>query len=339
MKIWFRNILFIIIIGFCISCEKAIMDEAIADSPVENFDYLWREVDQHYSFFEYKNVKWNKVYIDHRSRINNQTNPYQLFDVMFDMLSELRDGHVNLISSFNISRYEFYLQGKNNYNERLIKENYLSPKYYITSPFTHDYIKDLNIGYIRYKSFSDEVSEYSMDLVLARFSETDGIILDLRQNGGGAVTNIFRILEHFVKSETPIYKSYIKTGPEHESFSNAQVASVSPTGQFFYNEKPVMVLVDRGSFSATSFFSLATKAIPNMHLVGDTTGGGLGAPSGGQLPNGWTYRISVTRTLTLDGENYEDGVPPDYFAELNATEAEEGKDAVIDKAISIILGE
>lgn len=339
MKINFRNILLLILLSLTISCEKAIMDEAVEDSPIENFDYLWREVDQHYAFFEYKKVNWNKVYLDHRSKINSQTNPYQLFDVMFDMLTELKDGHVNLISSFNISRYEFDLQGKNNYNERLIKENYLSSKYYITTPFTHDYIKDLNIGYIRYHSFSNEVSEYSMDLMLARFSETDGIILDLRQNGGGAVTNIFRILEHFVKSETPVYQSYIKTGPGHQEFSDAQIATVSPSGQFFYTQKPIMVLVDRGSFSATSFFSLATKAIPNMYLVGDTTGGGLGAPSGGQLPNGWTYRISVTQTLSMQGENFEDGVPPHYFSELNPNDIELGKDAVIDKAISIILGE
>lgn len=335
----FKYIFIFIVLTGLLSCEKAIMDEEAAHDPITSFDYLWREVDQHYAFFEYKNVNWNKVYIDYRSKISSQTNPYQLFDIIFDMLSELKDGHVNLISSFNISRYEFDLQGKNNYNERLIKENYLSSKYYITGPFTHDFIKDLNIGYIRYHSFSDQVSAYSMDLILARFSDSNGIILDLRQNGGGAVSNIFRILEHFVKSETPVYQSIIKTGPGHQEFSDAQIARVSPKGQFSYHQKPVMVLVDRGSFSATSFFSLATKAIPNMYLVGDTTGGGLGAPSGGQLPNGWTYRVSVTQTLSMQGKNFENGVPPDYFSELNANDLTLGNDAVIDKAVSIILGE
>ena len=321
-----------------LSCEKAIMDDGISEDPIETFEYLWSEVDQHYSYFDYKQVDWNQVHHKYSMRVTDKTNDYELFDIMFDMLSELKDAHVNLISHFNVSRYEVDLQGKNNYNERLIKEYYISPKYYVTGPFTHDYIQDKNIGYIRYSSFSNSVSEFDMDFVLARFANTQGIILDLRQNGGGSVLNIFNILEHFVKSETEIYESYIKEGPEHNNFSDAQKATVSPNGQYFYTKKPIMVLIDRGSFSATSFFSLACKEIPNIYLVGDTTGGGLGAPSGGQLPNGWTYRFSVSKTLSLDGKNYENGVPPDFFAELDEIDALLGEDAVIEKAIEKILG-
>lgn len=322
---------------FLFSCEKLVMDEPISENPKETFEYLWTEIDQHYSFFEYKNVDWDSIHSAYKPLVNDQLNDYQLFNLLFDMLSELKDGHVNLISHFNISRYEFDLKGKNNYNERLIRENYISEKYYRTGPFTHDYVQDKNIGYIRYSSFSNDVSEYSMDFVLARFSNTDGLILDLRQNGGGSVSNIFNILNHFVKQRTALYKSYIKTGPEHNAFSDAQIAYAEPKGQYSYTQQPLMVLVDRGSFSATSFFSLACKTIPNIYLVGDTTGGGLGAPSGGQLPNGWTYRFSVTQTLSLDNKNYENGVPPDFFAELDDTDVLLGKDAIIDKAVEEIL--
>lgn len=335
-----RIISYIILILFLTSlssCEKAIMDEQETENPVNTFDYLWKEVDQHYSFFKYKNIDWKQIYNKYRPYVNDNLSDYELFNILFEMLNELKDGHVNLISHFNVSRYEFDLQAKNNYNERLIRENYISNKYYITGPFKHDFIKDYNIGYIRYKSFSGNVSEFSMDFMLARFSKTEGIILDLRQNGGGSIQNIFRILEHFVKQETNIYKSYIKEGPEHENFSKVQMASVKPKGQYFYTDHPIIVLVDRGSFSATSFFSLATKAISNIKLVGDTTGGGLGAPSGGQLPNGWTYRISVSKTLSLNNENWENGVPPDYFVELDDSGVLNGEDAIIDKAIDLIL--
>lgn len=54
------------------------------------------------------------------------------------------------------------------------------------------------------------------------------------------------------------------------------------------------------------------KALPKVVLVGDTTGGGLGIPNGGQLPNGWLYRFSVTQTLTLSkSPDFENGVPPE----------------------------
>lgn len=326
----------IVITSSLISCDKLFMDDAPSEKPNETFEYLWKEVDQHYSFFDYKKVDWDSIYHIYKNQVNNSMSEYQLFDVLFDMLCELKDGHVNLISPFNVSRYEFDLNAPNNYNERIIKENYISSKYYVTGPFIHDYAKNNNIGYIRYNSFSGTVSQYDMDFILARFSKTDGLILDLRQNGGGSITNVFKILEHFVRTKTEIYHSYIKKGPEHDNFSEVQKAYVKPNAQYYYTNKPIIVLIDRGSFSATSFFSLACKAIPNITLIGDTTGGGLGAPSGGQLPNGWTYRFSVSKTLSLKNENFENGVPPDIFSQLNETDVLLGKDAVIDKAIETI---
>jgi C-terminal processing protease CtpA/Prc len=96
-----------------------------------------------------------------------------------------------------------------------------------------------------------------------------------------------------------------------------------------------MVLTDRGSYSASTFFAVATKALPNVQLVGDTSGGGGGLPNGGQLPNGWTYRFSVSQTLYLNGDNSaENGVPPDYPVLFNWTDLQ--KDEILDKAIDIL---
>ena len=93
-----------------------------------------------------------------------------------------------------------------------------------------------------------------------------------------------------------------------------------------------MVLVDRGSYSATSLFALATKAFSNITLVGDTTGGGGGLPSGGQLPNGWTYRFTVSQVLDLNGNNFtEDGVPPDIKAAFDWSDLT--KDEILERAI------
>jgi C-terminal processing protease CtpA/Prc len=332
-----KVISFLILLPLVWSCEKAILEEPVKDSPTQNFEYLWNDLNQRYAFFEYKNVNWQSIHNQYSARITDKTNQYELFNYLFDMLSELKDGHVNLISPFNISRFEIDLLGKNNYNHRLIRENYLSDKYYITGPFTHDFLRGTNIGYIRYESFSDYVSTYSMDFVLARFHNADGIILDLRQNGGGSITNVFSILSHFVDVKTELYHSYIKNGPERDDFSDAQPAYANPEGQYSFTYKPVKVLIDRGSFSASSFFSLACKAIPNIELVGDSTGGGLGAPTAGQLPNGWTYRFSASKTLSLDQQNYENGVPPDVYAILDDTNVLLGKDDVIDKSVERIL--
>jgi C-terminal processing protease CtpA/Prc len=65
----------------------------------------------------------------------------------------------------------------------------------------------------------------------------------------------------------------------------------------------------------------------------EITGGGLGIPNGGQLPNGWTYRFSISRTLSPAGENFENGVPPDIQVVLTKADRDRGVDTVIERAI------
>ena len=97
-------------------------------------------------------------------------------------------------------------------------------------------------------------------------------------------------------------------------------------------DKPVAVLIDRGSFSATSYFAICTQAFDNIRLFGDYTGGGLGMPNGGMLPNGWKYRFSVTRSIALDGGNYENGVPPTVRVLLDPAATAQGIDNIVETA-------
>ena len=127
----------------------------------------------------------------------------------------------------------------------------------------------------------------------------------------------------------------IKTGPAHDDFSDPEPVIVEPHDGIRY-EKPVMVLTDRGTYSSGSLLALATKALPNVTLVGDTTGGGLGMPNGGQLPNGWSYRFSITQSLTLDHRpDYENGVPPDSPTQLDWSDLT--RDEILEEAIKLIL--
>ena len=73
------------------------------DTPEGNFEALWRVIDEHYCFFDYKQqvygvygLDWNAVYNIYNVRAKGPMNDYQLFEVLTDMLSELKDGHVLL---------------------------------------------------------------------------------------------------------------------------------------------------------------------------------------------------------------------------------------------------
>jgi len=316
------------------SCEKIFFDEAIeTKDPVTNFNYLWNECDRKYAYFELKNINWDSIKNIYATKIYPEMSDDSLFNVLGGMLSELKDDHTNLISEFNISRFGVQYHAQDNFDWRIIVDNYITSDYYISGPLKHNFLPGENIGYIRFDEFSG-IDNANLDFVLDRYKNTDGIILDLRENGGGYISDVFRILSRFIQTKTLIYYVRIKTGEGHNDFSEPEPTYIYPYSGVKYLKK-VMVLTDRGTYSAGSLTSLGTKALPNVSLVGDYTGGGLGLPNGEQLPNGWSFRFSVTQTLSLDlNPEYENGVPPDYHILFDWTNL--NKDEILDKAIEII---
>lgn len=332
-----RTIIYCFLSGLVLlsSCELTKLNDDLGSIDAQdNFDYLWQECKDRYAFFDLKNIDWEAVRVEYQSQLSNVRTDVELFRLLGDMLNELKDGHVNLESNFNTSFFPFEQLGVDNFDRRLVVDNYLSEDYFVSGEIVHDFIANREVGYIRYSSFEIPVQEENFDFILDRYKNTKGLILDLRENGGGALSFMYGMLSRFIDEETIVAQSRIKNGPEKNDFSNLEEVLVEPHDGERYTKK-VMVLVDRGSYSATSFFALATKALPNMVLVGDTTGGGLGAPNGGQLPNGWTYRFSITQTLDLDGNNYENGVPVDIEAFMDWEDRT--KDEVIERALLELL--
>jgi C-terminal processing protease CtpA/Prc len=327
-----KQLLFVVLFAMAFSaCEKVLFKKDLASTnPYDNFDYLWNEVDKKYSYFELKNIDWDETKKVYRAKISDDMSEEALFRVLADMLNELRDDHTNLVSPFNVSRYNLPLREESNFRQRTIEEHYI-PNYRITGAFIHDYLQSGEIGYVRYSSFMNAIDEASLDYVLSRYRFTKGLILDLRENGGGSIFNVPLLLERFTPQRTLAAYSITRNGPKRDDFSKKEPFYVGKHKGIAYT-KPVMVLIDRGSYSATTFFALLTKVFPNIVLVGDATGGGGGLPNGGQLPNGWTYRFSVSQLLDLNGNNYaEEGVPADISAKFDWTDLT--KDEILERAI------
>jgi hypothetical protein len=328
--------LLVIIVLFLSSCEKILFEEEIASiDPFENFEYLWNECNEKYAYFELKEVDWDQVKTAYYSKIYYGMSEDSLFNVLGGMLKELKDDHANLISNFNTSFYGVEYQSQDNFDWRIIVDNYITQDYCLTGPFAHNFIANNRIGYIRLPNFANPIHSENIDFILDRYKNTAGLILDLRENGGGAISNIFQILSRFVNTETLVYYSRIKADTAHNHFSDASGAYVQPHNGIRY-AKDVVVLTDRGTYSSGSLLAVATKALPHVSLVGDTTGGGLGLPNGGQLPNGWTYRFSITQTLTLDKRpDYENGVPPDVMVQFDWNDL--NTDEILEMAIDELL--
>ena len=93
-------VLVVVLAGFT-SCVK---EEEFSDDARGNFEALWKIMDEHYCFFGEKNVDWNAVHAKYSLMVDNDMTAGQLFEVLAKMLGELKDGHVNLYSSFDVGR-------------------------------------------------------------------------------------------------------------------------------------------------------------------------------------------------------------------------------------------
>ncbi len=317
------------------SCERLLIDRHPADGPVATFDSMWHTIDRKYSYFGLKEINWDMVYDTFRSKVNDEMDSRELFEVLADLLFTLRDGHVNLITSFDVSRnWTWYLNSPPNFDWNVIERNYLGEHYEITGALRNTWLPD-TIGYIYYGSFMNNISDGAIDYVIRKFMNAKGIIIDVRNNGGGLILNADKLAGRFTRKRVLYGYERFKTGPGHDDFSDYYERYIEASGDTQYTGK-VVVLTNRSSYSASNLFTLQMKSLPNVSIVGDTTGGGGGLPYYAQLPNGWTYRFSSTQLFDSQKRDVELGIAPDVYEFLRAGSLLSGRDDIIERARQII---
>lgn len=321
---------------FLISC----VDEVEHDNtPSGNFEALWQIMDEHYCFFDYKQheygLDWQEVYNRYKVRVSNKMNTQQLFEVLCDMLAELRDGHVNLTTAMDYGRYwtwhEAYPQ---NFSDTL-ERRYMGTDYKIAAGLYYRVLDD-NIGYIRYKSFSTGVGEGNLNDCLSWMALCRGLIIDIRNNTGGDLVYAERFAGRFVHEKTLVGYMQHKTGPGHQEFSDLEPRYLEPSSNLRWY-KPVCVLTNRSVYSAANDFAVIMHALPNVRLVGDHTGGGSGLPMSSSLPNGWSVRYSACPMYDAQRHQTEFGIDPDVTVSLTDDSVAQGVDDIIEAARKLLV--
>lgn len=330
------NILFLLI-GL-LSATSCIREDVSGNTPEANFESLWKIIDEQYCFLDYKKqeygLDWDQVHDAYAKRITPSMGWEALFEVLSEMVAELRDGHVNLTSSLASSQYRQWFDSYPRNFSDSIQSIYLKKDYNQSSGLTYQILEN-NIGYIYCSSFSNGIGDGNLDQTLNRLAICDGLIIDVRNNGGGNLTTAQKLAARFTNQKTLVGYMTHKTGKGHGDFSNPYPVYIEPSNGIRWQKRAV-VLTNRRSFSATNDFVNSMKQFPLITIVGDKTGGGSGLPFTSEIPCGWSIRFSASPMLDPQMNQIEFGINPDVKVDMTSEDMQKGKDTMIEYACKLL---
>lgn len=328
-----------VLLALLTSCQKS--DFEYDETPQGNLDALWELIDQRYCFLTYKEkelgISWQEMHAKYSAKLNAKMSRVQLFEVLCQMVGELKDGHVNISTSLDLGRNWSW---KEDYPENLdteLRNQYLGTDYHIGSGLKYTILPD-NIAYVVYESFSDGIGDGNLSDMIAHLRLCNGMILDIRGNGGGELTNAEKLSQRFTNEKVLVGFTSHKTGKGHDDFSEPRAEYIEPSKSIRW-QKPVVLLVNRSCYSAANTFVRNMKEMPLVTVMGDQTGGGSGLPFTSELPIGWSVRFSASPSFDARMHQIEFGIEPDVKASLDESLAADGKDSMIEEARKLLSGQ
>lgn len=333
-----RNLYTLFLSLSLLAATSCIREEISGNTPEANFESLWKIIDEQYCFLDYKKqeygLDWNQVHDRYAQRITSSMGWEALFEVLSEMVSELHDGHVNLTSSLASSQYrEWFDNYPRNFSDS-IQSIYLKKDYTQSSGLTYQILEN-NIGYIYCSSFSNGIGDGNLDQTLNRLAICDGLIIDVRNNGGGNLTTAQKLAARFTNEKTLVGYITHKTGTGHNDFSNPYPVYIEPSKGIRWQKRAV-VLTNRRSFSATNDFVNSMNQFPQITIIGDKTGGGSGLPFSSEIPCGWSIRFSASPMFDPQMNQLEFGIDPDIKVDMTSEDMQKGKDTIIEYACKIL---
>lgn len=318
-----------------------ISSEGFDDTRRDNFEALWSIIDRHYCFFDYKRtaygLDWDEVYQRYSPQVSEKMSDDALFQVLTNMTFELRDGHVNLASPSNTAYFtDWYEAYPENFSDSILRR-YLgaADEVRVTAGLRYRVLRD-NIGYLRCASFQNGIGDGNLHEVMMYLASCDGLIIDVRNNGGGLITSAQALAGAFFNEPLTVGYMQHKTGPGHADFSAPQPIRIEPAAGMRW-QKPVVVLANRRTFSAANAFVMFLRASANVTVIGDRTGGGSGMPFSSELPRGWSVRFSACPMTDTEGNHTEFGIDPDIHVDITSDDYQRSIDTILETALTYLL--
>ncbi len=322
-------------------------------SPRGIFDRIWTDFDETYALMDVKGINWDEVYRVFSPRITSGMGEQALFDVCADMLKTLHDSHVYLASSFE------YANSGSMYDTAHTDSFSLEVvKHYLRNGgtaagngmFWHGTFEtNSRIGYISIAGFAQgsvgiaQSQDWakSIDGIIRSLADTDSLVLDIRGNRGGLISNVDYISGRFAASQKEYAEIRTKDGPGSVDFSDPMTHRIKPAGDISASSRytrPIVLLTNKQTISGGEWFTLALRSQSHVIHAGGPTNGAFSLSLERTLINGWRYSMSVQKVTDMNGICYEGiGIAPEAEHIRVNTDAEitAGIDTQLEYAISL----
>ena len=185
-----------------------------------------------------------------------------------------------------------------------------------------------DIQYIRLSSFISKNASNEIQNILRNCNDKNGIILDLRSNPGGLLANAIMISDMFLKG------GVIVSTVDRDRYKDTTRATLTNL-----TDKPLVILINKGSASASEILSGALKDNNRAVIIGEQSYGKGLVQEINKLPNSTGMNLTIQRYLTPSGADInKKGITPNIVIELTDENIKEKNDVQLKKAIEVLQG-
>lgn len=183
-----------------------------------------------------------------------------------------------------------------------------------------------DVGYIRLSSFISKNAAKEFEGIVNQYGNKKGYIVDLRSNPGGLLTNAIYIANLFLPN------GIIVSTVDRDGYKETQRTIGRPI-----TNKPVVVLINKGSASASEIFSGAMKDNKRAVLIGEKSFGKGLVQEINRLSNDSGVNITIQKYLTPNGTDInKKGIDPDIVVELSEDDIKNKDDKQLKKANEVL---
>lgn len=322
----------------CAACGEEPLQQAMepkSEPYVTTFDRMWTTVDQDYSYLQYKQVDWPAVRRTYRPRAAAARGTAELLAVVQEALSTLRDVHVWIVTPGGDVRPTWRPSHRANWGPALLERERQRSGWVAAS----DAMGGRSVGGVPYLALATFAPGRFLladfDRWLARHRGASALVLDVRMNPGGSDALAYEVVGRFAAAPGVGGHYRFRNGWRHDAFTPLTPRVVQPRGGGPFGGR-VVLLTGRGTFSAAEGFVAAMRTLPNVVVVGDTTGGGSGNPSVYPLREGYGFALSRWIEYTDDLQPIEGvGIAPDVVVPFTSGAVAAGEDETLRAGLAL----